>query len=94
MGVVVDGVSEVLNIAASDIEETPDFGRGGSAAYLLGMAKIKGQVKILLDIDQALDSSEGVAWRPYSTRRIELDSERIKIPRSEINSMTIGRKSL
>lgn len=58
IGVIVDGVSEVLNIAAADIEDTPDFGNGTTTAYLLGMAKVKGKVKILLDIDQVLTSNE------------------------------------
>jgi len=59
-GIVVDEVSEVLNLAAGDIEDTPDFGEGGGAAmsYLLGMAKVKGKVKILLDIDQVLSGQE------------------------------------
>ena len=57
-GIVVDGVSEVLNIAASDVEDTPDFGRNADTPYLLGMAKIKGKVKILLDIDEVLNSRE------------------------------------
>lgn len=58
MGVVVDGVSEVLNIAAGEIEDTPDFGEVAETAYLLGMAKIKGKIKILLDIDQVLAGQE------------------------------------
>jgi purine-binding chemotaxis protein CheW len=58
MGVVVDGVAEVLTINPADIEDTPDFGHGVSTPYLLGMAKIKGKVKILLDIDQVLNSQE------------------------------------
>src|SRR5580704_2420661 len=39
-GIVVDEVSEVLNLAAADIEDTPDFGdgAGGGVSYLLGMA--------------------------------------------------------
>jgi len=57
-GIVVDGVSEVLNIAASDIEDTPDFGRDTETPYLLGMAKTKGKVKILLDIDEVLNCGE------------------------------------
>lgn len=59
-GIVVDEVSEVLNLAAGDIEDTPDFGEGAAAAtsYLLGMAKVKGKVKILLDIDRVLSSQE------------------------------------
>ena len=57
-GVVVDGVSEVLSISAADIEDTPDFGAAAENAYLLGMAKIKGKVKILLDIDGVLAGQE------------------------------------
>ena len=59
-GIVVDEVSEVLNLAAADIEDTPDFGEGAGSAtsYLLGMAKVKGKVKILLDIDQVLSGQE------------------------------------
>lgn len=56
MGAVVDGVSEVLHFAAADIEDTPDFGRGVTVPYVQGMAKGKGRVKILLDIDQVLTS--------------------------------------
>lgn len=58
MGVIVDGVSEVLNLAGSDIEDTPDFGEHVSTEYLLGMAKVKGKVKILLDIDRVLSTQE------------------------------------
>ena len=54
MGLVVDNVEEVINIATADIEETPDFGVQLDTQYLLGMAKIKGVVKSLLDIDRVL----------------------------------------
>ena len=54
MGLVVDAVEEVVNFAAGDIEETPDFGSTLRADYLVGMAKVKGVVKILLDIDRVL----------------------------------------
>jgi len=58
MGIVVDGVSEVLNLTGPEIEDTPDFGEELSSQYLLGMAKVKGKVKILLDIDKVLSSQE------------------------------------
>lgn len=58
MGTIVDGVSEVLNLSAADIEDTPDFGKGVSTPYLLGMAKTKGKVRMLLDIDQVLSAQE------------------------------------
>jgi purine-binding chemotaxis protein CheW len=57
-GIIVDEVSEVLNLAAGEIEDTPDFGEDVSTPYLLGMAKVKGNVKMLLDIDQVLANSE------------------------------------
>jgi purine-binding chemotaxis protein CheW len=58
VGMIVDGVVEVLNLGTSDIEDTPDFGPGVDIPYLIGMAKTKGKVKILLDIDQVLASDE------------------------------------
>jgi purine-binding chemotaxis protein CheW len=51
LGVIVDAVEEVLQINASDIEETPDFGGNFDTDCILGMAKIRGAVKTLLDID-------------------------------------------
>jgi purine-binding chemotaxis protein CheW len=63
MGMIVDGVEEVVNIAASDIEEPPDFGSRLKTEYILGMAKVKGTVKTLLDIDRvvAADTLQEVA---------------------------------
>jgi purine-binding chemotaxis protein CheW len=58
MGVIVDGVSDVLNLTALEIEDTPDFGEAVTSQYLLGMAKVKGKVKILLDIDKVLSTHE------------------------------------
>jgi purine-binding chemotaxis protein CheW len=58
IGIVVDTVSEVLNIKAEDIEETPAFGTRLNTDYIMGMAKIGGGVKILLDIDKVLKSEE------------------------------------
>ena len=58
MGIVVDGVSEVLNLTEAEIEDTPDFGEEIAGKYLLGMAKVKGKVKILLDIDRVLSAQE------------------------------------
>ena len=57
MGLIVDGVEEVTNIAGADIEETPDFGAKIETDYILGMAKVKGSVKTLLNIDRVLSSS-------------------------------------
>ena len=62
LGVVVDSVSEVLNIKSNDIENTPVFGTNLNTDYILGMAKVEGGVKILLDIDRVLTSEEIAAF--------------------------------
>jgi purine-binding chemotaxis protein CheW len=54
MGIVVDRVAEVLNLAVADIEGTPNLGDGMAPPYLLGTAKVKGEVKTLLEIDLAV----------------------------------------
>ncbi len=61
MGIVVDCVSEVLNIKGEEIEDAPTFGIKLNTDYILGMAKVKGNVKILLDIDKVLTTDVGVA---------------------------------
>ncbi|MBW2605025.1 MAG: purine-binding chemotaxis protein CheW [Deltaproteobacteria bacterium] len=58
IGIVVDSVSEVLNIKSEEIEDTPTFGTKLDTDYILGMAKMEGKVKILLDIDQVLSANE------------------------------------
>jgi purine-binding chemotaxis protein CheW len=58
IGIVVDSVSEVLNIKATDIEETPNFGSRLDTDFILGMAKASGGIKILLDIDHVLHTEE------------------------------------
>jgi len=58
IGIVVDAVSEVLNIKGTDIEDTPTFGAKLDTEYILGMAKINGGVKILLEIDKVLSSED------------------------------------
>jgi len=58
IGIVVDSVSEVLNIKGEEIEDTPTFGTKLNTDYILGMAKIGGGVKILLDIDKVLSAEE------------------------------------
>jgi purine-binding chemotaxis protein CheW len=58
IGIVVDSVSEVLNIKEDEIENAPSFGTSINMDYILGMAKIDSGVKILLDIDKVLSAKE------------------------------------
>ncbi|MCM2274543.1 MAG: chemotaxis protein CheW [Candidatus Didemnitutus sp.] len=54
MGLIVDSVEEVVHLPSDEIEPTPEFGARVDTSYLLGMAKVKGQVKTLLDIDRVV----------------------------------------
>lgn len=56
IGLIVDAVEEVLNLAGSEIEPPPDFGTVLNTDYVLGMAKVKGSVKTLLDIDRVVNA--------------------------------------
>ena len=58
MGIVVDRVSEVLDIAESNIEEAPAFGVNVDTEFILGMGKVQERVVILLDIRKVLSVGE------------------------------------
>lgn len=66
IGIVVDSVSEVLNIREDEIEDTPAFGTKLDTNYILGMAKMEGGVKILLNIDRVLSTDEIAALEKVS----------------------------
>ncbi|HXT71292.1 MAG TPA: chemotaxis protein CheW [Vicinamibacterales bacterium] len=54
LGAIVDCVLEVLNITAEEIDPRPDFGERLDTGYMLGVAKVRGRVEILLDLDRVL----------------------------------------
>ena len=58
IGIMVDEVSEVLNISKDQIEAAPTLGARVDTHFILGMAKTENAVKILLDIDQVLSAEE------------------------------------
>jgi purine-binding chemotaxis protein CheW len=58
IGILVDSVSEVLDIMGEDIEKAPTFGANADTGFILGMAKTKGTVKILLNIEKVLSSED------------------------------------
>ncbi len=58
MGIIVDSVSEVLDIDTKEIEESPAFGASISTEFIKGMAKTKEGVKILLNIEEVLTADE------------------------------------
>jgi purine-binding chemotaxis protein CheW len=66
VGIVVDRVSEVLNIAAGDIEPPPSFGKEVNTEFILGIGKSQSKVKILLNIDRVISSDQIVQLQKAS----------------------------
>lgn len=58
VGLAVDSVTEVLAIKSHEIETTPSFGSGISTEHIMAVAKLADSVKLLLDIDNVLDTHE------------------------------------
>jgi purine-binding chemotaxis protein CheW len=67
MGIIVDRVSEVLNIPAQQIEDAPNFGSCLATDYILGVAKCSGSVKILLKIDQVVSHQAATGFNGAKT---------------------------
>lgn len=58
IGIIVDAVSEVLDIPGSEIEPPPSFGAKIRADFIFGMGKVAGKFVIILNIDQVLSVDE------------------------------------
>ena len=58
MGIVVDAVSEVYNVASDDLKPAPDFGGAVESEVVKGLATVEEKMVILLDIDHLLDVAE------------------------------------
>lgn len=58
IGIIVDTVSEVLDISQDDVEPAPSMGGSVDTSFILGMGKVGDEVKILLDINKVLSAKE------------------------------------
>ncbi len=58
IGIIVDSVSEVVDISSGDIEETPNFGQGIDTDFIMGLGNVNEKIIILLDIERVLTSEE------------------------------------
>ncbi len=58
IGIIVDSVSEVLDIKGGEIENAPSFGQGIDTSFIMGLGKVKEKIIILLDIETVLSSEE------------------------------------
>jgi purine-binding chemotaxis protein CheW len=64
-GMVVDGVSDVIDIAPQDVKPAPDLGSGASAACIRGLIQVAGRMVVLLDVNLLL-GRESTAAGPES----------------------------
>jgi len=58
VGIIVDTVQEVLDVAEGQIDPPPPLGASVDTSFVMGMGKVRDDVKILLDIDKVLGSRE------------------------------------
>ena len=58
IGVVVDGVSDVLRLDAEQVRATPEFGSAIDRKFITGLGVIDERMLILLDIEQLMTSEE------------------------------------
>lgn len=58
MGLIVDTVSDVLNIPAGDIQPTPEFSGSLDTDFISGMGKSGDKLIILLDVHKVLGIDE------------------------------------
>ncbi len=58
VGIVVDGVSDVLHLGVNEIRPVPDIVSGIDTRYIIGLASIEDRMLILVDIEQLMDSHE------------------------------------
>lgn len=66
LGIIIDEVSEVLDIKSGDIQETPSFGGGINMDFIMGVGKIGDKVKLLLDIEKVLTAADMISLKSAS----------------------------
>ncbi|MFG1489110.1 chemotaxis protein CheW [Oceanospirillum sp. HFRX-1_2] len=58
VGMVVDGVSDVVSLAGDEIKNPPDFSANFDSEYILGLATVDEQMLIIADIEKLMSSDE------------------------------------
>jgi len=64
VGIVVDGVSDVLTLTGDGIKPAPEFGVSVSTEYLTGLGSVEGRMLILIDIVRLMTSAEMALVEP------------------------------
>ena len=58
VGIVVDGVSDVVQLSGDQIKPAPEFGGALDTRYLTGLGTLNGEMLILVDIEKLISSDE------------------------------------
>ncbi len=58
IGIIVDTVSEVVDIGSEEVEDAPQFGQGIDTNFIIGLGKVNEMIIILLDIEQVMTIEE------------------------------------
>ncbi len=58
MGIVVDGVSDVMTLATDQLRSAPEFGAALDTAYILGLGTVEDRMIILVDIEKLMTSAD------------------------------------
>ncbi|WP_255587716.1 chemotaxis protein CheW [Deefgea piscis] len=58
MGIVVDGVSDVMTLASDQLRSAPEFGSALDTAYILGLGTVENRMIILVDIEKLMTSAD------------------------------------
>ena len=80
MGIVVDAVSQVLELSSADIEPPPAFGTSVKVDYLLGLGKFGDRFVLLLDIDRVLSAAELLKAASLESRELEPAGAEVVFP--------------
>jgi purine-binding chemotaxis protein CheW len=82
MGILVDKVSEVMNVASGDIEDTPSFGSDVNPEYLLGVGKTGGRVRLLLDIEKVITATDII----HMKKAAEANGQKPKVETDQVQT--------
>ena len=81
VGMVVDGVSDVIALKAEQIRPAPEFGASLDTCYLQGLGTVDGRMLILVDIEKLIKGSERhlEGWRIYQIRSTTIIARQVHI---------------
>lgn len=91
MGVLADSVSQVVELSANEIEETPPFGTRVKTEYLLGMGPLGKKFCLILDIDKVLSAEEFLAMTESASAESSIHDLVAKTEKTQRSRAGAGR---